>query len=58
MAQEKIDLQKELQKELKLMKETQSGFNSYISLSVIQPRQLIGKNLLFAQLRALVTKPI
>ena len=27
MAQEKIDLQRELQKELKLMKETQSGLN-------------------------------
>ena len=34
MAQEKIDLQRELQKELKLMKETQSGFNLYLSLFV------------------------
>jgi len=38
MAQEKIDLQRELQKELKLMKETQSGFNFDLSLSVFQPR--------------------
>ena len=29
MAQEKIDLQRELQKELKLMKETQSGFKTH-----------------------------
>ena len=37
MAQEKIDLQRELQKELNLMKETQPGFNFYLSLAVIQP---------------------
>ena len=34
MAQEKIDLQRELQKELNLIEETQSGFNLYLSLFV------------------------